>query len=116
MAILNAWEGADLAIVVDAAASGAPAGTVHRLDVDDAPLTRDLARCSSHGVGLAEAIELGKALGRLPTRLVVYAIEAKNFETGAPLSSEVAAAASDVVRRIEAEIMSSAAPEELSHA
>jgi len=41
------------------------------------------------------AIELGRALGRLPPRTIVYAIEAESFAAGAPLSEPVAAATVD---------------------
>ncbi len=106
MAIVSAWEDAALAVVVDAAVSGVLPGTIHRLEVDTQPLPRELARCSSHGLGLAEAVDLGKVLGRLPTRLVIYAVEAGTLEPGAALSPEVSAAAGEVARHIEAEIAS----------
>ena len=106
MAIVSAWEDAALAVVVDAAVSGVLPGAIHRLEVDTQPLPRELARCSSHGLGLAEAVELGKVLGRLPGRLVVYAVEAKTLEPRAGLSPEVAAAAGEVARHVEAEIAS----------
>lgn len=106
MAIVNAWEGAALTVVIDAATSEAAPGTIHRLEVDAKPLSRDMTRCSSHGLGLAEAVELGKVLGRLPTRLVIYAVEAKTFDPGVALSAEVTMAAVEVVRYIEADIAS----------
>lgn len=106
MTILNAWDGAALAVIVDAAISGASPGTIHRLEAGAEPLPRDMARCSSHGLGLAEAVQLGRVLGRLPARLVIYAVEAKSLEPGAALSREVTAAAARVVRNIEAEIAS----------
>lgn len=91
LSILNAWDAAALAIVVDAAVSGAAPGTIHRLDGGQAPAVKDLSRCSSHGLGLAEAMQLGRVLGRLPARLVVFAVEAESFDIGAGLSAEVAA-------------------------
>ena len=106
LAIVTTWEGAELAVVIDAAAPETLPGTIHRLEVDAGPLPKDLARCSSHGLGLAEAIELGKVLGRLPAKLVIYAIEAGTFELGAGLSPEVTVAAEEVVRDVEAEIAS----------
>lgn len=106
MAIVSAWEGAALAVVVDAAVSGASPGTIHRSEVNAEPLPRDLARCSSHGLGLAEAVELGKVLGKLPGRLVIYAVEAKTFEPGAALSAEVTAAIGEVVLSVKAEVAS----------
>jgi len=47
-----------------------------------------------------------EALGRLPGRLVIYAVEAATLETGNALSPEVAAAADELVRNVEDEIAS----------
>ena len=103
MALVSAWENAALAIVVDAMVSGELPGSIRRLEATDQPLPKDWARCSSHGLGLAEAVELGRAVGQMPQRLVVFAVEAKTLETGAPLSPEVAASTEELVRQIETE-------------
>jgi hypothetical protein len=55
---------------------------------------------STHGFGPAAAVELARALGLLPRRSVVYAIEGTSFEAGAPLSPPVAAAVAEVARRL----------------
>ena len=47
------------------------------------------SRGSTHALGVAEAIELGRALGRLPRRLLVFGIEGGSFDAGAGLSPEV---------------------------
>ena len=65
-ALLDALWGAGAAWLVDACASGAPPGTVHRLDAAAGPLPREGFALSSHGLGLAEAVELARALGQLP--------------------------------------------------
>lgn len=104
LSLLAFWEGASLAVAVDAALSGAPPGTLHRRSLDDGPLPKELARCSSHGLGLAEALDLGRALGRLPASLSLYSVEAAGFGPGTGLSPAVAAAAEDLVREIAAEI------------
>jgi hydrogenase maturation protease len=103
-ALLDAWRGAELAIVIDAARSGAPAGTIRRFDAAAEPLPARLSAGSTHGLGLAHAVELARALGALPPRLVVYAIEGGRFEAGAAPAPEVARAADDVARRILAEL------------
>ncbi len=59
---------------------------------------------SSHGLGLAEAVELARALGQLPRSCVVYAIEGESFAVGAPLSPPVATAVADVAARLRVEI------------
>jgi hydrogenase maturation protease len=93
VALLDVWRGAELAVVIDAVSSGAEPGTVHRFDATSAPLPARLrGSTSSHALGLAEAIELGRTLGRLPGRLIVYGIEGERFEAGTELTPAVAAA------------------------
>jgi hydrogenase maturation protease len=95
---------AAVAWIIDAAVSGAPPGTIRRLDPTATALPRTLFAVSSHGLGLAEAIELARALGSLPRRLVVYAIEAEGFAPGAPLTPAVEAAALEVEARLLGEV------------
>lgn len=97
-------EGAAAVFAVDACASGVCPGTIHRFDANAAPLPDLSSSLSTHGFGLANAIELARALRRLPPRCVVYAIEGASFEVGAALSPAVAAAVADVARRVSAEI------------
>jgi len=103
--LLALLDGAASAFLVDACVSGAPAGTVRRLDIGLAPLPRGAFGLSTHGLGLAVAIELGRTLGQLPPSCVIYAIEGCAFESGAPLSPPVATAVADVARQLRAEIV-----------
>jgi hydrogenase maturation protease len=96
--LLDAWSGARAVLIVDSVRSGAAPGTVHRVDATGRPLPAELrSSTSTHAIGVAEAIELARALGRLPDRLVVYGIEGGRFEAGAELSPDVAAAVDGVV-------------------
>ncbi|MEN3538136.1 hydrogenase maturation protease [Microbispora sp. ZYX-F-249] len=88
-ALVEAWSGAALAIVVDAVSSGAPPGTVHLPAEPPAPSRQP---SGSHALGLADAVELGRALGRLPGELVVVGIEGGDFTPGAPMTPPVLAA------------------------
>ncbi len=100
--LLDLWQGADLAVAVDAVVSGGEAGALHRHDATHEALPSGLATLSSHGLGLAQAIELGRALGRLPARLVVIGVEAAQLAPGGGLTPAVAdaiARAVDLVRR-----------------
>ena len=82
-ALLDKLDGAASAYLIDACVSNAPPGTIHRIDANHAPLPQASSDLSTHGFGLAAAIELGRALGRLPPRTIVYAIEAESFAAGA---------------------------------
>jgi hydrogenase maturation protease len=88
--LLEAWKGADRVILVDAVQSGAPPGTIHRLDARSEKLPVWFSRSSTHAFGVAEAIELARAMEELPAQLVVYAIEGLDFSAGTELSPEVA--------------------------
>jgi hydrogenase maturation protease len=103
-ALMELWKDAEAVIVVDAIQSGAEPGTVHRFDAHARPIPTELFRCSTHAFGLAEAIELARALDQLPPRLMVYGIEGKHFEAGMGLSSEVERAAEDVVEQVGQEL------------
>lgn len=88
-ALIEAWKEAEAAILVDATRSGTSPGTLHRCDVAARSLPTTLLCYSTHAFGVAEAIELARALKQLPTRFIVYGIEGKNFAAGSELSEEV---------------------------
>jgi hydrogenase maturation protease len=102
--LLAAWEGAAAAVVADAVASGGEPGAVHRLDVASGPLPAPFASPSTHALGLAEAVELARALERLPGRLVVFGIEGTSFTAGAAPAPAVVAAADAVAAAALAEL------------
>lgn len=101
--LIEAWSGADDVIVVDAVMTGAPPGSVFLWDGQHPPASHS-STASTHGLGLAEAIELARVLGCLPIKLRVYGIEGRRFEIGVEVSPEVKSAVERVVRRIEAEV------------
>ena len=106
--LMDLWQGHDPVILVDAIVTGAVPGTLHRLDAAE-PLPRT-ARYSSHGIGLADAIELARALDALPANLVIYGIEPACLEDGASLSPELADRIAEVAARIRAELEGSPVP------
>lgn len=103
-ALLAQLEGASAAILIDACVSGGEPGTIHRYDVVEAPLPSGAFGVSSHGFGVSEAIELARALGILPQRCVVYAIEGERFDIGAPMSGKAMAAVDRAVAEILTEL------------
>jgi hydrogenase maturation protease len=77
--LIDAFGDADVAFLVDAVSTGAPAGTVHRFDASDGPVPSLELRSSTHALGIGEALELARALGRLPRRTVVFGVEGRDF-------------------------------------
>ncbi len=102
--LLAAWEGEPSVLVVDAMVSGEPPGTVRRFDAGRETLPAGPAGASTHGLGLAEAVGLARALGRLPARLVLVGIEGTDFSPGAGLTPEVAAGVEVAARLVRQEI------------
>jgi hydrogenase maturation protease len=94
--LMDAWSGLDLAVVVDAVCSGGAPGRIH-VWADDPELAISSPPTGSHALGLADAIALGRALGRLPTRMIVVGVEAHETAPGHGLSSAVADAVEKVV-------------------
>lgn len=102
--LIDAFDGAEALWLLDAVSSGAPAGTLHRLEAGERGLPAALFRVSSHHLGLADAIELARAVGRLPARVVVYGIEGAQFGVGDSLTPEVEAAAAQAADAVRAEV------------
>ncbi len=99
-ALPELMEGAERVILIDAARSGREPGTVHRLEASAGRIAREDFPCSTHDMGLADAIELARALGTLPRQVIVYGIEAGSLEAGAAVTSAVRLAVETVARRI----------------
>lgn len=90
--LVDRLAGAAAAVLVDAAVSDAAPGTFKRLDVRHEALPASWFTGSTHGLGLAAAIELAQALGSLPASCVVYAVEGASFDHGAGISEPLLAA------------------------
>ncbi|TAK03447.1 MAG: hydrogenase maturation protease [Candidatus Manganitrophaceae bacterium] len=103
-ALLEAWRGAEDVFLIDAVQSGAPPGTLHRIDVQVQPLPASLFRHSTHAFGIAEAVELARVLHQLPSRLIIYGIEGERFDAGVGLSPSVEKAVAEVEARLRQEI------------
>lgn len=98
--LMELWRGRDRVVVVDAVASGAEPGTIHRFAAEREDLPAGLFCFSSHAFGLAQAVAMSRALGTLPSQLAVIGIEGADFGMGEGLSPAVAAAAEAVLAEL----------------
>lgn len=87
--LMAQWASHDKVILLDAVRSGQPPGTLIKLDLVNERLPQTFFHCSTHAFGIAEAVELARAMGALPEKLLLYGIEAQHFDAGAPLSDAV---------------------------
>ena len=104
--VMELWTGESRAILVDAMVSGTEAGTVERFDAAAEPLPHNVRLVSTHALGAGLAVEMARALGRLPEQLTVYGIEGCCYDAGAELSPRVAAAVPVAVGMILEELAS----------
>ncbi len=103
-ALMESWKNADTVIIVDAVYSGGNFGTIYRFDAHKQAIPSRFFHYSTHAFGVAEAIELARALKQLPKNLIVHGIEGKCFEAGIGLSLEVEKAVEEVIMRVKQDI------------
>lgn len=106
-AIIDVWEGCDRVILMDAMRSGAQPGTIRRFDASVERLPKGAFGVSSHLFGPVEAVETARALGRLPSSLIVFGIEGGSYRFGDPLSPAVLQAMHDLIDRVIEELTNS---------
>ena len=102
IALLDDLQGEDGLVVVDAVQLGAAPGTVHVLPWDAIPEAGGAA-VSIHGVGIREAVTIGRALYPeiMPRRIVLVGIEGRCFDIlGAEMTPPVAAAIEEAVIQV----------------
>lgn len=103
--LLECFRNFEHVYVIDAIQTGdSKPGRIFDFDGVKEPLREATLRASTHDLGLAQSIEMARALGRLPARLRVFGIEAAQFEHGSPLSKSVKGASEIVVQRVVDEI------------
>jgi hydrogenase maturation protease len=100
IALMEAWTGFDDVVLVDACHGAGEPGSLHRFspaEIEARTSGEPRRYESTHGLGVAEAIGLARALGTLPSRLVIYAIEGGHFQGGQELTAEVDRAVQELV-------------------
>jgi hydrogenase maturation protease len=104
VSLIGLWEDAERVWLIDAVVSGAAPGTLHRVDAVTERLPARPPCRSTHALGLADAVELARAVGSLPRRLVVYGVEAAAFSLGAWPTAEVRDGARRAAHAVRAEV------------
>jgi len=103
--MIDVWDGADLAVVVDCTSAAGQPGRVHCFEALHEAIPEGVFRSfSTHCFSIRSTFDLARTLDRLPQRLVVYGIEGERFDMGEGLSPQVGLAAEQVTSRIIDEI------------
>jgi hydrogenase maturation protease len=96
LSLLEAWSGAELAVVIDGAVvTPSTPGRVRRSTMGG--VADSVEKLSSHSVDVSRTHALGQVLGRVPDALVVFTIEVAYTGHGIGLTPQVAAAIPEVV-------------------
>lgn len=104
LALLDLMEGVDHVILIDAVKGGGRPGMAVRLDLSAESRWGTVVPCSTHAMGVAYAIDLARALGRLPKQIVLYGIEVESVESGASISGAVSEGLEVVVEQVTQEV------------
>lgn len=107
--LLGLFRDRQLVVLVDAVRSAAPGGTVLRWELGDGPVFPSVPAVSTHDLSLATVLELGRTLGQLPRRLIVYGVAVDEVGTGTGRTPAVRAAIEVARSRITAELADHAA-------
>jgi hydrogenase maturation protease len=108
--ILDVLDGRGTLLLVDAVASGAKPGTIHRFEWPDGRI-ESLRPGSTHDLRPGEALRLAKVLGMAPLRIIVMGMEMDNASPQPGLSESAISNLPELVRRLVEELASSSTAE-----
>lgn len=104
-ALMDAWCRSEMTFVLAARADDDDPGRIQRLDARVHGIPAGLAGEHAHACGLGDALELSRALGELPRRLVLYTISGRDWSPQGGLSPPVRRAVDELVELVSAEIV-----------
>jgi hydrogenase maturation protease len=105
--LLEIWNDAEAVYLVDAAYSGAAPGTLHRFEAAGMHTDTNIVRFSTHTADLTSVVELGRVLGQLPRRIIVFGIEGTTFAVGEGVSLDARRGIEKAIAAIMEEIQKS---------
>ena len=102
--LIESWQTRDSVVLIDAVSPGACAspGKIYRIDARRLMAPGPVCGPGTHRLGAAAAIELARALNRLPRHFCLYGIEGSCFACGSGLTPAVRKAGCRVVRMVTA--------------
>jgi hydrogenase maturation protease len=104
VALMELWQDATTVYLFDAVFSGTEVGKIHRIDAQIETVPAKFFNYSTHAFSVAEAVELARTLNQLPSKLIIYGVEGKNFAHGIGLTPEVERATEEVVKQVLVEL------------
>jgi len=93
----------DYLIVIDAVKGKMSPGTIYRIGLNDL-MPPKRASISLHDLGLLEALDMAKKIGKSPKSVVIFGIEPKEINWGMELSPEINRKLPQIARLVVKEI------------
>lgn len=87
MALIEYFKDIEKVILLDAMQAGKQPGEIMHIDMNELEYQKQMH--SSHGFGVAEALELAKTLGQLPDQLHILAMEIGSEEDWRPTDKDI---------------------------
>ncbi len=91
-------------IIIDAVQMGEKPGAWRRFRAEDVRYFAGGQGLSLHETGVAQALELAEALGKLPEEVLIYGVEPERLEISEELSPPVQAAIPEIIKHILGEL------------
>ena len=107
--LLSYIEGAECVIVLDAAVTDGPPGTVICLRGDEVPAFLGI-RPSPHEIGLPDLLAVARLRGSAPAEIVLFGMQPEVIELGWDLSPTIAGELEKLVEAVAAELVSCGIP------
>lgn len=101
--LLELMRGAKTIFLIDAIVTGNATGTFYRFQNEEIEECKCLL--STHDIGVAQTLQLGRVLNQLPNNIIFYGIEIDKISSGCGISLLIESAIHQVVECIESEII-----------
>jgi hydrogenase maturation protease len=90
----------DKVILIDACRTNEPIGSWKKIDGLHHHLPRDAAKSSTHSISLGQAIDLARAMQKLPKELIIFAIPGEEYSITSKITPAVQKAIEEVAQEI----------------
>jgi hydrogenase maturation protease len=97
--VLDYLMGSHPVIIIDCAKMGKKPGEVVEFNVNDGNITRVSEKFSLHGIGFADIYKIAAALGT-PAPCKIIAVEPKQLNFNAPLSSMIESSIPEIIKLV----------------
>lgn len=108
--LLELMRDAQTVFLIDAVKTGAEIGTLHCFKNDE--ISASTTSLSTHGLGVAEAMKIGKTLHLLPPTVILYGVEINDVQLQFKRSEPIEHAIETLGLRLECDILSILIPPE----